>query len=40
MSVAYETSFTMRGATGVILQRHEILHLPRKMTVMIDPRHI
>ena len=40
MSVAYETSFTMRGATGVILQRHETLHLPRKMTVMIDPRHI
>ena len=40
VSVAYETSFTMRGATGVILQRHEILHLPRKMTVMIDPRHI
>ena len=39
-SVAYETSFTMRGATGVILQRHEILHLPRKMTVMIDPQHI
>ena len=39
-SVAYETSFTMRGATGVILQRHEILHLPRKMTVMIDPHHI
>ena len=39
-SVAYETSFTMRGATGVILQRHEILHLPSKMTVMIDPHHI
>ena len=39
-SLAYETSFTMRGATGVILQRHEILHLPRKMTVMIDPHHI
>ena len=40
MSVAYETSFTMRGATGVILQLHQILHLPRKMPVMIDPRHI
>ena len=40
MSVAYETSFTMRGATGVVLQLHQILHLPRKMTVMIDPRHI
>ena len=33
-------STTTRGATGVILQRHEILHLPRKITVMIDPRHI
>ena len=30
----------MRGVTGVILQLHHILHLPRKMTVMIDPRHI
>ena len=40
LSVAYETSFTMRGATGVVLQLHQILHLPRKMTVMIDPRHI
>ena len=40
MSVAYETSFTMRGVAGVILQLHQILHLPRKMTVMIDPRHI
>ena len=40
MSVAYETLFTMRGATGVILQLHQILHLPRKMTVMIDQRHI
>ena len=40
MSVAYETSFTMRGATGVILQLYQILHLPRKMTVMIDPRDI
>ena len=40
MSVAYETSFTMCGVTGVILQLHQILHLPRKMTVMIDPRHI
>ena len=40
MSVAYETSFTISGVTGVILQLHQILHLPRKMTVMIDPRHI
>ena len=36
----YEPLFTLRGATGVILQLHQILHLPRKMTVMIDPRHI
>ena len=40
MSVAYETSFTMRGATGVILQLHQILRLPRKMVLMIDVPHI
>ena len=40
MSVAYETSFTMHGATGLIFQCHQILHLPRKMTLMIDVRHI
>ena len=40
MSVTYETSFTMRGATGVIHQRHQVLRLPRKMTLMIDVRHI
>ena len=34
MSVAYD------GVTGVIPQLHQILHLPRKMTVMIDLRHI
>ena len=38
--VTYETSFTMRRATGLILQRHQILHLPRKMTLMSDVRHI
>ena len=38
MSVAYETSFTMRGATSLILQRYQILHLPRKMTLIIDAR--
>ena len=27
----------MRGATGLTLQRHQIVHLPRKMTLMIDP---
>ena len=38
--VTYETSFTFRGATGVILQLHQILHLPRKMNLMIEQRHI
>ena len=36
----YETSFTMRGATGITLQPHQILRLPRKMILMIDPCHI
>ena len=27
--IRYETSFTMRGATGIILQLHQILRLPR-----------
>ena len=31
--VTYETSFTMRGATGVTIQPHQILRLPRKMTL-------
>ena len=30
--VTYETSFPMRGATGVTIQPHQILRLPRKMT--------
>ena len=30
--ITYEASFTMRGATGVPLQPHQILRLPRKMT--------
>ena len=30
--ITYETSFTMRGATGVPLQPHQILRLPQKMT--------
>ena len=30
--VTYKTSFTMRGATCVTLQPHQILRLPRKMT--------
>ena len=31
--ITYETSFTMRGATGVTIQPHQILRLPRKMTL-------
>ena len=38
--ITYETSFTIRGATGNTLQPHQILRLPRKMNVMIDPHHI
>ena len=30
----------MRGATGVALQPHQIMRLPQKMAVMIDPRDI
>ena len=38
--LAYETSFTMSGATGITIQLHQILRLPRKMNLMIDPHHI
>ena len=38
--IAYATSFTMRGATGITLQPHQVLRLPRKMNLMIDPHHI
>ena len=38
--ITYETSFTMRGATGITLQPHQILRRPRKRNVMIDPHHI
>ena len=31
--ITYETSFPMRGATGVTIQPPQILHLPRKMTL-------
>ena len=37
--VTHETLFTMRGATSVIVQTHQILRLPRKMNLMIDPYH-
>ena len=36
----HETLFTMRGGTSVIVQTHQILRLPRKMNLMIDPCHI
>ena len=36
--VTYETSFTMRGATGITLQPHQILCLPRKMMRIIGCR--
>ena len=36
----YEPSFTLRGATGVTLQLHQILRLPRKLTLMIVAPHI
>ena len=38
--VTYKTSFPMRGASKVTLQTHQLLRLPRKMNLMIDPRHI
>ena len=38
--ITYETSSTMRRATGITLQLHQILRLPRKMNLMIDPHHI
>ena len=37
--VTHETLFTMRGVTSVIVQTHQILRLPRKMNLMIDPCH-
>ena len=37
--VTHETLFTMRGATRVIVQTHQILRLPRKMNLMLDPCH-
>ena len=37
--VLHEMSLTLRGATGVILQHHQILCLPLKMILMMDPCH-
>ena len=38
--LTYATSFAMRGATGMSLQPHQILRLPRKRSVMIDAQNI
>ena len=38
--IAYDTSLTMRRATGSTLQPHEILRLLGKMNLMVDPHHI
>ena len=38
--ITYETSFTVRGATGVTIQPHQILRLPRKMTRLLYRPHI
>ena len=38
--ITYETSFTMRGATGVTIQPHQILRLSRKKTHILSPHHI
>ena len=37
--VTHERLLTMRGATSVIVQTHQILRLPRKKNLMIDPCH-
>ena len=38
--LTYETSFTMRRATRATLQLHQIVLLPRKITLMIEAPHI
>ena len=37
--ITYETSFTMRGATGVTIQPHQILRLSRRKTHILSPHH-
>ena len=36
--VLHDMSLTLRGATGVIVQPHQIMRLPRKITRMLDSR--
>ena len=38
--IAYETSFTVRGATGVTIQPHQILRLSRRKTHILSPHRI
>ena len=38
--LTHETSFTIRRASKVTLPTHQVLHLPRKMNLIIDPPHI
>ena len=38
--ITYETSFTMRRATGVTIQPHQILCLSRRKTHILSPHHI
>ena len=37
--ITYETSFTVRGATGVTIQPHQMLRLSRRKTHMLNPHH-
>ena len=38
--ITYESSFTMRGATGVTIQPHQILRLPRRKTHLLNHHHV
>ena len=38
--ITYESSFTVRGATGVTIQPHQILRLPRRKTHILSPHRI
>ena len=39
--ITYETLFTLRRSTvNTLLQPHQILRLPRKMNLMMDPHHL
>ena len=38
--ITYQTSFTMRGATGVTIKPHQILRVSRKTTHILSPHHI